>query len=152
MNKEQLTISDEKTDGAGKGVIGSEGMSRVLKAKEAAGKADQWQQALEEIQGLYPEMDMANALKAPMLKPLIKAGADFKTAFEASNLEEIKAYIAARAERDVLSRLRQNASRAKENGIAASKSSPFTAGGSGLSKSDREDIVKRVLKGEEIRL
>lgn len=152
MNKEQRTAAEAKTEGAEQGALGSEGMSRILKAKEAAGKADQWQQAIVEIRELYPEMDMAQALKAPMLKTLIKAGLDFKTAFEASNLEEIKAYIADQAERDILGRLRQNASRAKENGIAASKSSPFTAGGAGLSKSDREDIVKRVLKGEEIRL
>ncbi|MEA4920798.1 MAG: hypothetical protein VB078_07750 [Clostridiaceae bacterium] len=151
MNKEQRT-AEVKTEGAEQGAFGSEGMSRILKAKEAAGKADQWQQAFEEIKEIYLEMDMSQALKSPLLKTLIKAGVDFKTAFEAANLETIKTYIEARAERNVLDRLRQNASRAKENGIAASKSSPFTAGGAGLSKSDREDIVKRVLKGEEIRL
>lgn len=152
MNNEQNVAEEAKAGAINKGAIGSEGMSRILKAKEAAGKADQWQQAFEEIREIYPEMDMSEALKSPVLKTLIKAGVDFKTAFEAANLEEIKAYIEALAERNVLDRLRQNASRAKENGIAASKSSPFTAGGRGLSKSDREDIVKRVLKGEEIRL
>ena len=42
--------------------------------------------------------------------------------------------------------------RARENGITAGRTAPFGTGRTHLSREDREDIVQRVLRGEEIRL
>ena len=95
---------------------------------------------------------MQAGLQKPAVRTLLRAGVDFRTAFEAANLEEIRAQIAARAEQEMVDRMAVNAGRAKENGIAAAKASPFAAGAGQMSKSDREEIVRRVLRGEEIRL
>jgi len=127
-------------------------LARLIKAREAYGRAGQWQEALEKLREQYPQLDIKQGLKARGLKELLKAGVDFKAAFEAANLEEIKQYIELEAERRAYERMAMNAGRVTENGVASSKSAPFAAGPKGLSKEDREDIVKRVLKGEEIRL
>lgn len=135
----------------------AEGMSagelaRLIREREAYGRAGQWRQGLEEIREKYPQLDVKQGLRAPGLKELLRAGVDFRTAFEAANLEEIRQYIELEAERRAYERMAMNAGRVTENGVASSKTAPFAAGPGGLSKEDREDIVKRVLKGEEIRL
>lgn len=118
----------------------------------ASHQAESWQQELEGILKDYPGIDVKASLQKPQLRALIKAGLSFREAFEAANLDEIREYIAANAEKALMDKLAASSARVRENGIAASKSSPFTVGSEGMSKSDREDIVKRVLRGEEIRL
>lgn len=150
MNKEKTPAQSQEGKKAGQ--LGQKDMEKLLKAREAYGKAGQWQGQLNEISRLYPDMDIKEALAKPEIRQLLKAGVDFKTAFEAANMEEIRRYIELDAERRAIERLESNSQRAVENGIAASKSAPFAAGAKGLSKSDRDEIVKRVLMGEEIRL
>lgn len=132
--------------------LGRADLARLLRAREAAGQAEQWQPVLLEMEWEYPGIDVQDGLQKPAVRTLLRAGVDFRTAFEAANLEEIRAQIAARAEQEMVDRMAVNAGRAKENGIAAAKASPFAAGAGQMSKSDREEIVRRVLRGEEIRL
>lgn len=131
--------------------LGRADLARLLRAREAAGQAEQWQPVLLEMEREYPGIDVQAGLQKPAVRTLLRAGVDFRTAFEAANLEEIRAQIAARAEQEMVDRMAVNAGRAK-NGIAAAKASPFAAGAGQMSKSDREEIVRRVLRGEEIRL
>lgn len=142
-------MNNENKEWAG---LGSSDMARLLRAREAAGQADRWQQVLLELERAYPGLDLQAGLQKPVMRTLLRAGVDFQTAFEAANLEDIKAQIAAAAEQAMVDRMAVNAGRARENGIAAAKASPFAAGASQMSKSDREEIVRRVLRGEEIRL
>ena len=132
--------------------LGRADLARLLRAREAAGQAEQWQQTLLEMEREYPGIDVQAGLQKPAVRTLLRAGVDFRTAFEAANLEEIRAQIAARAEQEMVDRMAVNAGRAKGEGIAAAKASPFAAGAGQMSKSDREEIVRRVLRGEEIRL
>lgn len=124
----------------------------LLRSRQAAGKAEQWREGYEQVCQLYPDMDVSGAMRQPKMKKLLKAGLDFKTAFEAANLEEIKQHIALESEKRALWRMAENSGRIVENGVAASRSAPFTSSASGMSKEDRADIVKRVLRGEEIKL
>ena len=132
--------------------LGRAQMARLLKTRAAYGKAGEWQYGWEEINSLYPGMDIKAGLEKPELKKLLRAGLDFKTAFEAANLEEIKQYIELEAEKRMMERFSVNNRRPVENGIASFKSAPFSAGSGKMSKADREEIVKRVLSGEDIRL
>lgn len=128
------------------------GTAALLRSKQAAGKADEWREGFEEVCQLYPEMDVKKAMQSGKMRSLLKAGLDFKTAFEAANLEEIKQYIALESEKKAMWRMAENSDRVMENGVAASRSAPFTSHAGGMSKEDRADIVKRVLRGEEIKL
>ena len=140
----------ERQNDASLGKRAEEQMLR--RSRQAVGKAEQWREGFEEVCGLYPDMDVGSAMKQPVMKKLLRAGLDFKTAFEAANLEEIKERVALESEKRALWRLAENSGRVMENGVAASRSAPFTSGASGMSKEDRADIVKRVLRGEEIKL
>ena len=141
-----------KTEGRETGLAGKNGMSRLLRAREAAGQADAWQNTLLELQQTYPGLEIEPALQKPALRALLRAGIPFRQAFEAANLEEIKAVIAAQAEQMMVDRMAASALRARENGITAGRTAPFGTGRTHLSREDREDIVQRVLRGEEIRL
>ena len=136
------------------GMSGTEREGAQLSGGLAAadGRAAQWQSQLQQIEVLYPGLDIRAGIGKPQLKQLLKAGVDFKTAFEAANIEDIKAYAAMQAEKRLISRLQERAGGVKENGISSSGSGGYPAGASGLSEDDRENIVRRVLKGEEIRL
>jgi len=141
-----------KTNDNQTGLLGRSGMSRLLRAREAAGQADAWQREQMELGNAYPGLDLQGALQKPELKALLRAGLPFRVAFEAANLEEIKAIISAQAEQTMADRMALGAIRARENGITAGRTAPFGTGSVQLSKADREDIVKRVLRGEEVRL
>lgn len=141
-------MSREKNDKKAVSGLDSGGMEKLLRAREACGRADGWQEELSALAEKYPALDIKAGLQKPRLRELLRAGCDFTSAFEAANIDEI----VKSAERRMVSRLESNAARTEENGVAASRSAPFTWGGRGMSKKDRQDIVDRVLRGEEIRL
>ena len=141
-------MSREKNDKKAVSGLDSGGMEKLLRAREACGRADGWQEELSALAEKYPALDIKAGLQKLRLRELLRAGCDFTSAFEAANIDEI----VKSAERRMVSRLESNAARTEENGVAASRSAPFTWGGRGMSKKDRQDIVDRVLRGEEIRL
>ncbi len=145
-------MSREKNDKKAVSGLDRSGMERLLRAREACGRADGWQEELSALAEKYPSLDIKAGLQKPRLKELLRAGCDFTSAFEAANIDEIVKSAELDAERRMASRLESNAARAEENGVAASRSAPCTSGGRGMFKKDRQDIVDRVLRGEEIRL
>lgn len=145
-------MSREKNDKKSAAGLDSGGMEKLLRAREAYGRADGWQEELSVLAEKYPALDIKAGLQKPRLRELLRAGCDFTSAFEAANIDEIVKSAELDAERRMASRLESNAARTEENGVAASRSAPFTWGGRGMSKKDRQDIVDRVLRGEEIRL
>lgn len=132
--------------------LGREQMAAILNAQQATSKADEWQGELGSLRQAYPSLDIENGLKSPKLKELLRAGVDFKTAYEVANFEDIARHIVADTEKRVLEKIETNAARTTENGIAASKTAPFSAGSQSMTKDDRDAIIKRVLRGEQVTL
>lgn len=116
------------------------------------GRAEQWRGSLEELEGRYPGLQFTEGLRRPALKELLRAGVDFASALEVACLPEIRAYLEEEAARRAAERLAQNAARAKENAVAAAGTAAYPSGAHAMTKKDRDEIVRRVLAGEEIRL
>ena len=112
----------------------------------------QLQASLEELEGRYPGLQFTEGLRRPALKELLRAGVDFASALEVACLPEIRAYLEEEAARRAAERLAQNAARAKENAVAAAGTAAYPSGAHAMTKKDRDEIVRRVLAGEEIRL
>ncbi len=127
-------------------------MRKEQEAGGLNGRAARWGESLSELKARYPGLSFDGGLSDPRLKALLRAGVDFGTALECVSLADIREYLEQEAGRRAAERLALNAGRARENGIAAARTAAYESGAKSLSKRDREEIVRRVLAGEEIRL
>lgn len=124
----------------------------VINRSQAAKQAEKWQQQFDEVKVEYPDADMERLLADPKAKTLLKAGIDMKTVYEVSNLEAVKEQAAYKAEQRLMQSIKSGMARPVENGITTHRGAPLTPGGGKMSRKERQEIVKRSLKGEKIEL
>lgn len=127
-----------------------ERVTQLVRQRERQARQEEISGGIGTLSQRYPGLDIRAGLSAPGLRELMRAGVPFLQAFEAANLETIRDYIALEAEREASARIRDNAARPVENGVSASRSAPFSAAGSPMSAREREELAKRVSRGETI--
>lgn len=108
----------------------------------------------QQAKAIYPNLDLRTELQNENFQRLIRSGIDVKTAFEVIHKDEIlpaaMQYAAKTTEQKVVNNIRANGMRPKENGLSSQGASEVKSDVSQLTKADRDEVVRRVMRGEKI--
>ena len=127
-----------------------------LESRENASRLyRQWLEQEQTMRQVYPQFDLQGELENEQFLQLMRSGVDMRTAYEVIHKDEIipaaMQFAAKTAERKVVNKIRANGSRPMENGGQDQSASLAKTDVSQLSKADRDEIVRRVERGEKIR-
>ena len=115
----------------------------------------EWMQQAEDAKKVYPSFDLRTEMNNPRFVDLLRSNIDVRTAYEVLHKDEIipaAMQFAAKAVESKLSRsIAANGARPTENGMSSQSASLVKSDVSQLSKADREEIIRRVQRGERIR-
>ena len=125
-------------------------------AKEQGAKLyAQWMEQGEKTKGVYPSFDLRAEMQNPKFIDLLRANIDVRTAYEVLHKDEIipaaMQFTAKTVEQKLTNKIIANGARPTENGISSQSSVVTKSDVSQLSKADREEIIRRVARGEKIR-
>jgi len=148
---QQYGVAEGDMEGLLQAVTGQQG----AKPEEGAGKLyDIWLRQEQETRNLYPAFSMEDALRDSRFRALLRGGADVRTAYEAVNVQRIipaaMALAAKMVEERVARRMAAAGARPDENAMGNRAAGLVKADVSRLSRSDIEDVSRRVARGERI--
>jgi len=137
----------------------AQALSSALQSESTAGKERaqalaqrqyaQWIQQAESARESYPQLDLSQELSNPRFGALIKSGASVEEAYELVHRRELMER-AAKAIEENISRRFISAQRPREGGMTSQSSALMKNDVSHMSKSARQDIIRRVQRGERI--
>lgn len=114
----------------------------------------QMKEASEELKGLYPEFELDKEMLNPKFGRLVAAGVDMRTAYEVAHRDEIaKAtmeYSAKKASEALAANVAANRARPDENSVTGMPQVKFQSSPKDWTKEEREEIRRRVRKGEKV--
>lgn len=111
---------------------------------------DDWKRQGDNIKAVYPEFDLQTELANKDFQGLLKAGIPMQKAYEIMHMDEIQAALKEQTEKAVMDHIRANGSRPSENGVKGSNGFVLGKNVSDLTKADRDEIKRRVQRGEKI--
>ncbi len=115
---------------------------------------EKWFDESTKLKETYPDFDIFAEAKNPSFVSLIKRGIDVKTAYEVVHHTELLEAAQRKAARDAeiktAQAIRQKSVRPAENGLSQKSSAIYSNGVSSLTAKEREDIARRVSRGERI--
>lgn len=116
---------------------------------------EDWMQQAQELKADYPNFDLEAEVENPAFLDLIKnPNIDIRTAYEALHLSEIMqgtaSHVAEAVRQNTVNTIRARGMRPTENGLSEQPGIVRKTDASKLSKADREEIAKRVARGETI--
>ena len=131
-------------------------MAEERERREAAGKQyAQWMQQAEEAKRIYPNLNLNEEAKNPQFVRLLNSGVDVGTAYKAIHMDELipaaMQHTAKVVEQKLTNKIVANGSRPTENGISSQGATVVKSDVSKLTKADRQEIIRRVARGEDIR-
>jgi len=114
-----------------------------------------WMQQADEVKKVYPVFDLNAELQNPRFTDLIKNNIDLRTAYEVIHKDEIipaaMQFATEQANAKITNKILSNGARPLENGLSSQASVITKSDVSQLSKADRQEIIRRVQRGEKIR-
>ena len=163
------TYWEEAAEEAGLTVPQYKEVQRIQRENEELKKAQQqaegqkamdaqindWYKQAEAVKGIYPNFDFRAECQNREFLGLLKAGIPVQKAYETIHLDELvtgAATVAARqAEHRTVESIKTRASRPAENGTSSQASATIKSDVSSLTRADREEIARRVARGEIIK-
>lgn len=129
-------------------------MSEQTRKENAAQQYSAWMKQAEEAKRTYPSLDLNTEAKNPQFLRLLNSGVDVATAYAVIHKDEIipaaMQYTAQAVERKITNKVIANGARPTENGISSQSASLTKSDVSQLTKADRQEIARRVARGEKI--
>lgn len=123
--------------------------------EDAEKKVATWMKQAEEAVKSFPGLNLANELQNESFVKLLETGVDVSTAYFAMHHKDLvpqaMQYTARQAEEKVTQSVIANGKRPVENGTRSQSSAVSKTDVSQLTKADREEIARRVARGEKIR-
>ena len=114
-----------------------------------------WMQQAEEVKKVYPSFDMRAEMNDPRFLDLLRSNIDVRTAYEVIHKDEIiggaMQFTAKTVESKIAKKIAAGGARPTENGMSSSSPAVVKSDVSQLSKADRQEIIRRVQRGEKIR-
>ena len=114
-----------------------------------------WMKQAEEAKKLYPSLNFEAETKNPQFRQLLMSGIDVGSAYLVIHKDEIipgaMQYAAKTVEQKLTNKVIANGARPAENGNSSQSASVVKSDVSQLSKADRQEIIRRVQRGEKIR-
>lgn len=109
-----------------------------------------WLRESSELRAAYPGFDLTRELENAEFKELLCSGASVKAAYELANRAELMRAAAEEMERKVTQRILSGSDRPREGGLASQSAAVVKTDVAAMSKSARQDIIRRVAGGERI--
>jgi bisphosphoglycerate-dependent phosphoglycerate mutase len=129
-------------------------MSEQTRKENAAQQYSTWMKQAEEAKRTYPSLDLNTEAKNPQFLRLLNSGVDVGTAYAVIHKDEIipaaMQYTAQAVERKITNKVIANGARPTENGISSQSATVTKSDVSLLTKADRQEIARRVARGEKI--
>lgn len=130
-------------------------LERSRQENESARIYSDWMEQSEKLKETYPDFDFEKEAMNEDFSSLLRNGIDVKTAYEVVHKDEIiqgaMAVTARKVKEKVTNNIRANGRRATENGISSQAGIVFKTDVNSLTKADREEIDRRVARGEKIK-
>lgn len=114
-----------------------------------------WMSQAEQTKTVYPSFDLDAEMRNAKFVDLLRSNVDVRTAYEVLHKDEIipaaMQFTAKTIEQKVTNRVIANGARPTENGLNNASATQVKSDVSQLSKADRDEIARRVARGEKIR-
>jgi uncharacterized protein YajQ (UPF0234 family) len=129
-------------------------MQEKQRQESAAQQYTQWMQQEAEAKKVYPSLNLREEAKNPQFLRLLNSGIDVGTAYAVIHKDEIipaaMQYAAKKVETSYANRVIANGARPAENGNSSQSAANVKSDVSTLTKADRAEVNRRVLRGEKI--
>lgn len=130
-------------------------VAEAQQKKQAEAQYGAWMSQAEEAKKVYPGFDLKGEMGNGQFLKLLNSGIDVKTAYEVVHMGEIipaaMQFAAKTTQTNVAKSIASGADRPRENGMGSSSPALVKSDVSQLSKADRQEIIRRVQRGEKIR-
>jgi hypothetical protein len=114
----------------------------------------QWMEQEKQTKAVYPEFNLRAEMQNPKFVDLLRSNIDVKTAFEVLHKDEIipaaMQYTAKQVEQKIANKIIAGGARPTENGNSSQGAAQTKSDVSQLTKADRAEVNRRVLRGEKI--
>ena len=104
----------------------------------------------------YPGFDLGRESQDPQFLSMLRSGVPVKLAYEVMHMDEIKSTVAQttaqQTEKQVVEGIRAKGARPAENGTSSQSGFVVKDDPAKWTKKDRAEIVRRVQRGEQIKL
>lgn len=114
-----------------------------------------WLEQSEALKQIYPNFDLDAEIKNPRFVDLLKNNVDVRTAYEVLHKDDIirgaMQFTANTVQKKLANNIIAGGNRPSENGIGQTSPAVVKNDVSQLSRADREEIIRRVARGEKIR-
>ena len=123
--------------------------------RENANKVySQWMEQAESTKQVYPSFDLRAEMQNPKFVDLLRSNIDVRTAYEVIHKDDIIAgamqFTAKTVEQKIANKIIAGGARPAENGNSSQGASVTKSDVSTLTKADRDEIARRVARGEKI--
>ena len=134
-------------------------LKRQMREQDTRDKANQlyakWMNEAENLKNIYPTFDLATEMQNPKFIDLLRSpNIDVRTAYEVIHKDDIISgamrFTAKTVEQKLANKVIANGARPIENGISSQSASLTKSDVSQLTKADRQEIARRVARGEKI--
>lgn len=134
-------------------------LKKQMREQEVRKNADKlyakWMNEAESLKGIYPSFDLKAEMQNPKFVDLLKVPSiDVRTAYEVIHKDEIMPaamhFTAKTVEQKLTNKIIANGARPTENGISSQSASVTKSDVSQLTKADRQEVLRRVARGEKI--
>jgi hypothetical protein len=127
-----------------------------ISTKENAAKIYQgWLDQAEEAKNFFPSLDLETEMQNPEFVNLLRNNVSVKAAYQVIHQDEIMRgamqYTAKTIENKLTNNIIANGQRPTENGNSSQSASVIKSDVSQLTKADRQEIIRRVARGEKIK-
>ena len=114
-----------------------------------------WMTQAEDAKKVYPGFDLRAEMKNPKFVDLLRSNIDVRTAYEVLHKDEIipaaMQFTAKTVESKIAKKIAAQGARPAENGMSSGSAAVVKSDVSQLSRADRDEIRRRVARGEKIR-
>ena len=114
-----------------------------------------WMNQADEAKKVYPSLDLRAEMQNPKFVDLLRSNIDVRTAYEVTHKDDIirgaMQFTAQTVESKLAKKIAAQGARPAENGMSAQGAAVVKSDVSQLSKADRDEIRRRVARGEKIR-
>ena len=129
---------------------------RSQNQQAAQQQLQKWYQEAEAMKADYPGFDLGRESQDPQFLSMLRSGVPVKLAYEVMHMDEIKSTVAQttaqQTEKQVVEGIRAKGARPAENGTSSQSGFVVKDDPAKWTKKDRAEIVRRVQRGEQIKL
>ncbi len=114
-----------------------------------------WMEQADQAKKVYPSFNLDAEMQNPEFVKLLRSNVDVRTAYEVLHKDEIipaaMQFTARTVESKIAKKIAANGARPTENGMSSQAAPVVKSDVSQLSKADRQEIIRRVQRGEKIK-